>query len=247
MTSKGQLHPHLRSGFTAIELLVVIGIMMILLGIAVPTMMPALRRGKINSAVNDITGAWRQARAMAMLAIPPAGPTPPHFGIMIQQTAGQQAYVAVVFDNVRTGPAKLLMQGQDPLDASTYSAGGTPITLYRFNRNVMIASAPSTDGTPVPAPAVGAPAPIPTTSDNCILIYAQYGTGLPITPNDVASNHGLIAAPSSMGVWSVAATPISVCPVIRLQTMDFEATPARRGYATSFSLYHAGFTASQEL
>ena len=239
--------PYGRAGFTAIELLVVIGIMMILLGVAVPTMMPAIRRGKINSALNDISGAWRQARILAMMNAIPSGVAPPHFGIVINQTAGQQAYVAVIFDKVTTGIPNLYVQGVDPQLPATWGISGPPVTQYRFNRNVTIASAPASDGTPGPLPLVGASAPAATTADNTIIIYAQYGTGLPITPVDVAANHGLTAAPTSLGVWSQSAAPTSVCPVVRLQTFDYQTSPTRRGYASSFSLYHAGFTAAQEL
>jgi prepilin-type N-terminal cleavage/methylation domain-containing protein len=228
--------PRAQHGFTAVELLVVIAIMMILLGIAVPTVMPAIRRGKVNSGLNDIVSCWRQARTLAIMTPIPPGATPSYFGIVIKQVSGAPS-AGLIFDNIATGTPKYYMQGQDPLDASTYSASGTPATLFNLGKTVTLCSTPAGGGAE-------------STADNTIIIYAQYGTGLPLAPADVAANHGTTAAPTSLGVTvadpSFPAVP-SICPVVRLQTFDFDPAPAtRRGYATSFAIYHAGFTTAQE-
>ncbi len=226
-----------RAAFTAIELLMVIGIMMTLMGIAVPTVLPSIRHGNINSAVNDISMCWRQARILAMTTAIPAGASPYHFGIAIRQSAGQQASVALIFDNVATGTPKYFMAGEDPSDQSTYSASGTAAAFFKFNRNVIVAS----------TPAGGSNTDAPTTADQTIIIYAQYGTGLPLSPDNVAMGRGQVSPPCSMGVASDAALTATVCPRIQLWTQDYSVGPSRHGYASSFAIYHAGFTVSQEL
>jgi Tfp pilus assembly protein FimT len=226
-----------RSAFTAVELVVVIGIMMALMSIALPSVLPAIVRGKIHSAVNDITTCWRQARLLAMTNAIPSNNLPWHFGIAIKQAAGQQATVGVILDNVAAGDAKYLVEGEDPADQSTYDAAAKPVALFKFNRRVVVAS----------TPAGGDNAMAPTTGDRTVLLYVQYGSGLPLSPDDVAAGRGLVSSPCSLGVASDAAITSTVCPRLQLWTQDYASGPNHRGYASSFSIYHAGFTVSQGL
>jgi Tfp pilus assembly protein FimT len=232
-----------RHGFTAIELMMVLGIMMIMMGMAAPVILPALRHGKINSAINDIMACWREARIMAMShSIPSTNAVPPHFGIAINQGATGQASVSLIYDSVASGIPNLLVQGQDPSDASTYSATKPAVAQYFFNRNVVLATSPTTTGTPTASPIT-------------IILYAQYGTGLALDPADVAAGRGSVAAPTSLGIAGLQATSMgiaappsvvpSVCPITMLQSVDFVLTP-RRGFSTAFAIYNAGFIAAQE-
>jgi Tfp pilus assembly protein FimT len=222
-----------RAGFTAVELIVVIGIALSLAALSVPAVLPSIRHGQVHAAVNDLTRCWREAAQMAIVTPVPAGECPPHFGIAVRQVAGQRVDVGVIFDNVATGSPKYFMQGQVPGDASTYSPGGAPIVFARLNRNIVMATA-TVD------------APTPSTADKTIIVYAQYGTGLPISADDVAANRGQVAAPISVGVSSDQALASSICPMVMLQTLDYDAAN-HRGFACSFALYHAGFTAAKEL
>ena len=224
-----------RAGFTAVELIVVIGIMMLLMGMAVPAVMPSIRHGTVVSAIGDLTTCWREAQALAVRHALPRGRVPAHFGIEITQAAGQQPTVALIFDNVAGGVAHRFMRGQDPLDAASYDPAGTPVALFRLNRGIAIAIGPqeAADAAPV--------------VDGTVLIYAQFGTGLPISPEAVASGHGASASPVSLGVSSASAADSSVCRGMRVQTLDFENAARHRGYAASFAIYHAGFTAAREL
>jgi type II secretory pathway pseudopilin PulG len=228
----------LRRGFTAVELIIVIGIMMILLGIAVPSVMPAIRRGKVNDAANDITDCWRQARALAIQTpLPPAqaGGQPPYFGIAIDQTTGQRPYVEIIFDSTAAG-TQAYTRGMDPRDPSTWSGSGTPVSIHTFSQQVILQTTPLAGGAA-------------STADRHVVIYAQYGTGLPIDPATVVLGQGQIAAPTSMGVSSPSIGTQTVCPVLQIQTLDFDnSSPAtKRGYAVLFQLFHAGFTSVQEL
>ena len=222
------LHPSRRSrqGFTAIELLMVIGIMMILMAAAVPSIIPALRKGALNNVAGDITACWRQARALAMNSTVPTGLKPPFYGIVIFQQAGQRPYVALIYDNAGLGTMpNLLMQGQ--LAGAPYDPSGTPVAQFFFNRNVIIAS--------------GATNP-PTTADVTLVVYAQYETGLPVSPADVHTSQGMMAQYTSFGVSTGAAVANSLCPYFDVQTLDY--VPGTRGYALGLALYQAGCTSA---
>ncbi len=221
-----------RRGFTAIELLIVIGLMLILMAVAVPSVIPALRKGALNNAATDITSCWRQARYLAMTTAIPSGINPPHFGMIIRQVAGTRPYVALIYDNVdASGPPKLLTTGEDPDDVTTYDSSKPPVVQSIFNRNVIVASA--------------APSGTVDTSDRTIVVYAQYQTGLPIAPADVVAGRGMVAAPTSLGVSAPSASASTVCPVLNLQTLDY--TQGLRGYCLGLSLYHAGAIATRSV
>lgn len=57
-----------RSGFTAIEMMIVLGVMIALSSMAVPALMPALRRARVNDAANAIVTAHADARRLALSA-----------------------------------------------------------------------------------------------------------------------------------------------------------------------------------
>ena len=236
------LRGSVRAGFTAVELMMVLGIMLILMSAAVPAVLPALRHGKVNAALNDVMSCWREARIMAMThALPSINPVP-HFGIMLVQPASGPASVSLIYDSVASGNAQLLRQEQDPADPSTYNAAEPPVAQYFFSSNVLLATSPN-------------PTQTATVTATTILLYAQYATGLALDPADVATGRGAVASPTSIGISGIVntamtlnppSTPIpSVCPIATLQTIDFINSP-RRGFATSFAIYNAGFIASQE-
>jgi Tfp pilus assembly protein FimT len=235
-----------RAAFTAVELMMVMGIMLIIMSITVPSILPTLRHSKLTSAYGDIEACWRLARSMAMSSSVPVGLLPAHYGILISQTTGQQVTVTLVYDNVAVAPntsPKTLVQGQDTSDPTTYNSANPPVAKYTFNRNVVLATSSSTSG--------------PATVGNVnILIYAQYGTGLPLNPTDISLGRGLVASSTSMGISGMLATalgapamtspPPSVMPITELQTVDFVSAP-RRGFCMAIGLYNAGFMSAEDL
>ena len=52
----------LRAAFTAIELVVVMGIMLMLMGMTTPTVLKMLRQSAVHKAGSDIVDAWRIRR-----------------------------------------------------------------------------------------------------------------------------------------------------------------------------------------
>ncbi len=234
----------LRSGFTAIELLVVIGIMMAVMAMAMPSVMNSLRRGKVSSAATDIMQCWRQARNMALMrSMPdaPNGTVPKHYGMMLVQHAGQQCYAALIYDNqaaanISSTPEASVLRA-DPTSGSTSDAVNPPVAKYVFNRNVVLASADT-------------PAQQPDTHDRVLVVYAQYRTGLPISPEVVVDGKAPNASAIGVGLadnptFGLVAGTISA--QMRLQTLDYTLGTVKRGYAVGVTLYPIGVVATQEL
>lgn len=95
------------SGYTAIELLIVVGIIGLLSAMATPALLPMLRRGKVSDAANAITMIARQARLLAMERTPDA--------------RGWRYGVAVVHDEATRATTVSLILGR-PEDARTGDA-----------------------------------------------------------------------------------------------------------------------------
>ena len=220
--------PRTRVGFTAVELLIVIGVMLLLTGMAAPAVLKPLRRGAVNAAANDIAQCWREARSMAMAKTLPTGASPSHYGIVIKQEGGR-GYVAVIFDTAATAPRLLR---RDPAGADS-DATNPPVERRRFSRAVALARADTVAGPP-------------DTSDGEIVLYAQYGTGAPIAPAAVANGKTAAnAAPVGVGVWDGPGLATSTYPLLRVQTLDFVAH--ERGAAARVTIFHTGIVASEAL
>ncbi len=230
-----------RAGFTAVELMMVMGIMLIMLSITVPAVLPALRHGEVSSAVNDIQACWRIARGMAMSSSIPVGATPFHYGIVINQPGSGQITVSLVYDNQNASSPRLLMQGEDPSNpTTTYSAGGTPVAQYTFNRNVVLGTSSSQS---VANSAT-------RTKTSIFSIYAQYGTGLPLAPSDVALGRGMVASATSMGVTGMLNTAMgaahtrdcaAICHADHQCSSDlrFRHQPSSADSTIAFAIFHA--------
>ncbi len=240
-----QPHPRrrsLRSGFTAIELLMVIGIMMILMSIATPSVVTALRRGTVNNAANNVMQCWRQARSLAMTCVVPDAPNgfqPKHYGVVIVADAANGSYAAMIYGNTAINTpadaagAILRVDPTGPAD----DIANPPVAKYKFNANVQVRSAALGD-TAVDA------------AERTLAVYAQYRTGVPIAPVEVVGGSAPTASPISVGLGSnttygLAGSPIT--PVLQLQTLDFSTVAVKRGYALRLTLFPVGVLATQEL
>jgi Tfp pilus assembly protein FimT len=229
------------SGFTAVELLVVIGVMMLLLAMSLPGVLTVMRRAQVSGAAESISSAWRQARDLAIRnSVPDTGPdgqrgAPAHYGVAIVKS-GAQRYVALIYSNrdadgIARDPDAALLR-VDPADHAS-----RPLLKQNLNSTVSLLSA------------VGSAAP--DANDRTLAIYAQYRTGWPIAPADVAANHGPVAAPTSVGLAGDVNRGIPASPIaseLRLQTVDWSGeTGHRRGYALDLTLYPIGVLGTKEL
>jgi len=81
-----------RRAFTAIEMVTVLAIIVLLSGMAVPALMPALRKGRINEAASAITAIAGQARVLARRALPGGS----SYGVVIANDA-QGTWVGITY------------------------------------------------------------------------------------------------------------------------------------------------------
>ncbi len=146
--------PRSRAGFSAVELLVVLGIVMILATMAIPAIVPALRRGQVNDAATAIVQIARQARLMAMQRLPPANNF--HYGVAIIYSPPAQVTVALIYGTAAQGAAAIL---QD--------VNSKPIAMEKLARSVMVYSGDKEL----------------RSNGNTVCWYYQYRTGVPIGPS----------------------------------------------------------------
>lgn len=220
--------PRPSAGFSAVELLFVIGILTLLTTIAAPTALKSLRRTATRQAASALVEAWNLARGRAFNEQPPLGAgSPRHFGVVIHQDAAS-AWIAVVFDKVAADPAVLAEDGDV---AANQPGTGAPILKVVLPKSVVVVVG---DGTPL---------------EGDLVVYAQYRTGQPIGPADVAAGLGHLARPVAAGVAPAllmeglptrfAASAPTLSAMIRFQTLGFTDEP-RRGEATQAAIFHAG-------
>lgn len=126
---------HTRDAFTAMEMMIVIGIMALLATLAVPALLGSMRNGKVNDACNAVTRCASQARMFARNRYDPVR----YYGVLIvNDAASTQGYVAVTYGSVYP-PTKA-----DVLttDLSVYVEGTTPdakvVSKISFNRNIVV-------------------------------------------------------------------------------------------------------------
>lgn len=158
-----------RKGFTAIELLVVLIVVLVLVGMAVPALVGAMHKGSVNDAANAILRVSSQARQFARTRSLPSGPgvAVGYYGLTVGCDNGQ-TYVALTYGPDAT-PATVLMQ----------PGGAKPVSKLLLNRNVIAYTGTKYDpdaATPV------------ATGDSFGWLY-QYRTGYPIvTASTTAKN-----------------------------------------------------------
>jgi type II secretory pathway pseudopilin PulG len=100
-----------RAGFTAIELIVVVSVIILLVSLTVPSIMPALKKGAVNDAATAIQRVCSQARQLARTRqepAPTAGSAVKYWGVNVVVPSDfptKPAYAAVIFGNtVPSGP-----------------------------------------------------------------------------------------------------------------------------------------------
>ncbi len=113
-----------RAGFTAIELLVVLIVVLVLIGMAVPALLGSMRKGSVNDAANAVIRVSSQARQFARTRSLVAAAVG-YYGLTIASDNGQ-TYVALTY-GTDAKPATILMQ----------PATGKPVSKLLLNRNVL--------------------------------------------------------------------------------------------------------------
>ena len=117
-----------RSGMTAIELVVVLGVMLTLSSLTVTGLVANLRKGRLNQAVGDLVEASNDAARLARTTQPAAGGA--EYGVRVGNDAGGRSYIAVVLGDPNAPAAAaevrrrtlnenlMIYRGTDPIAGS---------------------------------------------------------------------------------------------------------------------------------
>jgi type II secretory pathway pseudopilin PulG len=114
-----------RAAFTAIELLIVLVVVLVLIGMAVPALVGAMRKGSVNDAANSIVRVSSQARQFARTRQAPTGASIEYYGLVLVGDE-QPNYVALTYGTTAS-KAKILLRPD-----------GKPVVKLLFNRNVVM-------------------------------------------------------------------------------------------------------------
>jgi len=222
-TSISDLRRTQRQGFTAFELLIVLGIIFVLAAMTMPAIFSALRKGRVSDAANAITYVSTQARQLARARQPLAvGVTAKAYGVaVVAPTPTIPGYVSLTYG----GPL--------PSDAAELMSNGQHVSKFIFNRNVMVYKGADFQSATALSPGTR------------IVWYFQNQTGLPLqeagdlepigigtsaTPAAYAANGNLITP-------AVAVSP--VCGSLSVRSLDYDAS-VPVGYAAAIAIYQIG-------
>lgn len=143
----------MRQAFTAIELLIVIAIMVMMIGLALPSISESMGRSKVANAANAIQEAHRQARLLARtegLPAPTAAPAgQAHFGVHVGDTYAEVIYGGSSFLDA---DGRAVARFDFPKGVVAVS-GGTQANVdwaYQYGTGYPIAVATASGGYPMP-------------------------------------------------------------------------------------------------
>ena len=237
------VHASNRLGFTAIEMMVVVSIVIILVAMVVPTIGPAMRKGAVHDSANAIQRACSQARQLARSNSEPSTSTK-WYGVAVvvpsASDGGGPAYAVVIYGNASlvdpssTYSFAKLVGNQYPngtplLDGTTGTyTGYKPAAKFALNRNVM----PFKDATPPPPP----PAlPVYTfmSPGEAIGWYYQYRTGF-VFMNPASPGVGI-----DIGVPPVPAAATTAPQSFGVASLD-------KKYVVAIAVYKIGLLNTQD-
>lgn len=188
------------AGFTAIEMMVVVSIVIVLVAMVVPTIGPAMKKGAVHDAANAIQRACSMARQLARSTTEPRDtPSSPkkYYGVavVVPDNEREPAYAVVIYDqggvvsfSNAKDEAKQYPNGTPKLDGSgdVYS-GIKPAGKFTFSRNVMPIRADSASATATPTYTFMTPG-------SAVGWYYNYRTGFVFksaSPTPPASGHDI--------------------------------------------------------
>jgi len=102
---------HGQSGYTLIELMVVISVAIILLGMSAPPVMRSIRRQAVALAVEKLLSVHTQAQVLAQGGMQPVDQS--HYGMVVVQDPGQRAYAALIYGRPTGSSIRNLIQLND--------------------------------------------------------------------------------------------------------------------------------------
>jgi type II secretory pathway pseudopilin PulG len=209
-----------RAGFTAIEMMVVVSIIIVLVAMVVPTIGPAMKKGSVNDAASAIQRACSMARQLARSTTQPRGtPTDPlkWYGVAVvvpPESEKKPAYAVVVYGgnpidySLASNEANQYPNSTPKLDGSnSFYSGIKPAGKFTFSRSVMPMKDDTVSATATPTYSFMDP-------NTAVGWYYQYRTGFvfqntatpPSSGVDIGvppSGPGSTGSPQAFGVASL--------------------------------------------
>jgi type II secretory pathway pseudopilin PulG len=228
-----------RAGFTAIELIVVVSVIILLVSLTVPSIMPALKKGAVNDAATAIQRVCSQARQLARTRqepAPSAGSAVKYWGVNVVVPADfptKPAYAAVIFGN--TVPSGT----DDGLELNPLSTSSPKKPWFR--QDMPRSAAPfKMDARPGGNPRIYTFLP----KGSSVAWYYQYRTGFVIKDGSTATqpmNVGTVAVPADLSATPpTPAIPPGVPPVFGVASLD-------QKYVMAIAVYSIGLANIQDL
>ncbi len=232
------------AGFTAIEMIVVVSIVIMLVAMTVPSIFPAIKKGRVHDAANAIMRASSQARQLARSHQQPSGSgTPSCYGVAIVVPASGPAYATVIFGTLDPNTSAVLTKTTDTSggaggelcgDIST-PARAKPIARYEFNRNVLPYRGVS--GSP------GTPTYTMMSPGTSVGWFYQYRTGFVIqSPTDITTTRDVGPLPSIPGASGASLSPAPVSGLGQLGVCTVDSK-----YVAAVAIYKIGLGNLQDL
>ena len=222
--------PGARGGFTAIELMVVVSIIILLVAMTVPSIFPAIRKGRVHDAANAIMRVASQARQLARTRPQPLMATPPFYGVAVVVPGTGPAYAVLTYDD-GSSPSVSTSGLKTQYDTNKY------VSLQAFNANVMPFTGSAGGGGP------GSKTVYSLQSAGSVTAwYYQYRTGFEI------QNSATWTVLGNVGVPSVAANAATGTPSINyIGTPIFGVCSLDQQYCVAIAIYSVGLANAQDL
>lgn len=149
------MHPERsRSAFSMIELAVVVGVALTIMGMSAPPVVTAVRKQAVNTAGERILAIHAQAQVLSQTTLPPSDRS--HYGVVLVQDPGQPAYAVLVKSLPSNGPFR---------DKVLLSDRGLPVARLELSPGLRIHVGDQ---------------PLDQTPTREIAWFYQYRTGVPV-------------------------------------------------------------------
>ncbi len=223
-----------RAGFTAIEMMVVVSIIIVLVAMVVPTIGPAMKKGSVHDAASAIQRACSQARQLARSTTEPrvTSGMPKWYGVsvVVPSEANKPAYAVVIYGNTNpsdfgfaSSETNQYPNGTPSLDGVGSISGFKAASKFPFNRGVMPVFAQSASATTIPSYNFLSPG-------SAVGWYYQYRTGF------VFNNVAQPTRAMDIGVPASGATP----EALGVASLDMK-------YIVAVAVYKIGLLNAQDV
>jgi len=223
-----------RAGFTAIEMMVVVSIIIVLVAMVVPTIGPAMKKGSVHDAASAIQRACSQARQLARSTTEPKVDRgmPPSYGVavVVPTEANKPAYAVVIYGNSNpsdygfaNSEVNQYPNGTPALSGVGLISGMKAAAKFQFNRGVMPVTASGAFPPAIPSYALMG-------SGTAVGWYYQYRTGF------VFNNVSLWTRAVDIGVNASGANP----EALGVASLDMK-------YIVAVAVYKIGLLNAQDV